>query len=191
MNVQSLKKVLSMGLGLAAIGSLVFMTAGQAAKGVIKGCGGGTCPNYKVEIDGVTMGGVLSVAGIKMETEVIEYRDGEDMTIRKRPGLVKYGDITLKRGFTENNDLWRWYQEVMKGQNIRKNISIIITKNDGSEAGRYNYFEAFPCRWEGPALSSIGDPDFDLLRVSIGDPDFDLLRMAESITFCTERIDRK
>src|SRR3989344_4476313 len=191
MNVQSLKKVLSLGLGLAALSSLVFVSVGHAAKGIVKGCGGGACPNFKVEMDGVAIGGVLSVTGIKTEMEVIEYRDGDDMSIRKRPGRVKYGDITLKRGFTENNDWWLWYQEIMKGQNIRKSISIIITKNDGSEAGRYNYLEAFPCRWEGPALSSIGDPDFDLLRVSIGDPDFDLLRMAESITFCTERMDRK
>ena len=179
MNVQSLKKVLSMGLGLAAIGSLVFMTAGQAAKGVIKNPNQGGQANFKVEIDGLPMSGVLSIDGIKVETEVIEYRDDEDMTIRKRPGGMKYGDITLKRGFTDNNDLWRWYQEVTEGKDIRKSISVIMTDYNGSETGRYNFFEAFPCRWEGPTLSSIGDPDFDLLR------------MVEKITFCVERMDRK
>lgn len=177
MKTESLKKVLSLGLGLAALGSLVFMTAGQAAKGVVKGGGGGGQANFKVEIDGVTVGGFKSVDGIESETEVIEYQDGDDMVIHKRPGRTKYSNIVLKRGFINNNDLWQWYQDVTKGKNIRKSISVIITKRDGSEAGRYNYFEAFPCRWEGPNLGITGDPDFDLL--------------AEKITFCVERMDRK
>lgn len=184
-----MKKVLSLGLGLAALGSLVFMTAGHAAKGVIKG--GGGQPNFKVEIDGIAMGGVLMVDGIGSETEVIEYQDGDDMTMHKRPGRTKYSNIVLKRGFAQNNDLWRWYQEVIKGQNIRKSGSVILLDRAGTETMRYNFFEAWPCKWKGPTLSSIGDPDFDLLRVSIGDPDFDLLKTAESITFCVERMDRK
>ncbi len=172
-----LKKVLSLGLGLAALGSLVFMTAGQAAKGVIKGGGGGGQASFKVEIDGVEVGGFKSVDGIESETEVIEYQDGDDLTIRKRPGRTKYSNIVLKRGFAQNNDLWQWYQEVIKSKNIRKNISVIITKRDGSEAGRYNFFEAWPCKWKGPELSSIGDPDSDLLT--------------EKITFCVERMELK
>src|SRR3989338_3992229 len=180
MKSESLKKVLSMGLGLAAIGSLVFMTAGHAAKGVIKNPNQGGQANFKVEIDGLPMSGVLSIDGIKVETEVIEYRDGEDMTIRKRPGGMKYGDITLKRGFTDNNDLWRWYQEVIKGQTIRKSISIIMNDYNGAVIGRYNFFEAWPCRWEGPELDSG--------RIN-GDPDFDMF--TEKITFCVERMERK
>src|SRR3989344_2137861 len=161
----SLKKFLSMGLGLAALGSLVFMTAGQAAKGVIKNPNQGGQANYKVEMDGVAMSGVLSIDGIGAETEIIEYQDGNDMTMHKRPGRTNYANINLKRSFTDNNDLWQWYQEVTNGKNIRKSISVIMTDYNGSETGRYNFFEAFPCRWEGPTLFSIGDPDFDLLRM--------------------------
>src|SRR3989338_11346094 len=95
----SLKKVLSLGLGLAALGSLVFMTAGQAAKGVIKNPNKGGQANFKVEIDGLPMSGVLSIDGIKVETEVIEYQDCDDMTRHKRPGRTNYSNITLKRGF--------------------------------------------------------------------------------------------
>ena len=180
MKSESLKKVLSMGLGLAAIGSLVFMTAGHAAKGVIKNPNQGGQANFKVEIDGVMTGGFKEISGIESEVEVIEYRDGEDMTIRKRPGGMKYGDITLKRGFTDNNDLWRWYQEVIKGQTIRKSISIIMNDYNGAVIGRYNFFEAWPCRWEGPELDSG--------RIN-GDPDFDMF--TEKITFCVERMERK
>ena len=95
MNVQSLKKVLSMGLGLAAIGSLVFMTAGHAAKGVIKNPNQGGQANYKVEMDGVAMSGVLSIDGIGAETEIIEYQDGNDMTMHKRPGRTNYANINF------------------------------------------------------------------------------------------------
>lgn len=185
MKSESLKKVLSLGLGLAALGSLVFMTAGQAAQGTNQPIGK---PNFKVEIDGVMVGGVHSVSGIGAETDVVEYQDGDDMTMHKRPGRTKYANITLSRDFAQNGDLWKWYQEVVSGKNIRKNITITMYKKDGSEAGRYNFFEGWPCRWQGPTM---GDPDFDLKTKGVvhGDPDFDLL--TEKIGFCVNGMDRK
>jgi phage tail-like protein len=36
----------------------------------------------------------------------------------------------------------------------RKSISVIFHNDAGEEAGRYNFFEAWPCRWKAPSLNA-------------------------------------
>ena len=46
---------------------------------------------------------------MESETAVIEYRvGGEPNTVRKLPGLTKYANIVLRRGMTQNAELWSW-----------------------------------------------------------------------------------
>ena len=52
--------------------------------------------NFTIEIEGVNAGHFKSVDGLSAEIEVIEYQDGDDLFLRKRPGRAKFGDITLK-----------------------------------------------------------------------------------------------
>lgn len=66
--------------------------------------------NFMVEIDGSAVANFSEVSGLEIETEVIEYRSGNDISrVRKIPGLHKAGDITLKRGITQSRDLWELY----------------------------------------------------------------------------------
>ena len=58
--------------------------------------------NFIVEIDGVVAAASPSAAGSTTETDIIEYRNGdEDSTVRKLPGK-KYTNIILKRGYTDS-----------------------------------------------------------------------------------------
>jgi phage tail-like protein len=73
---------------------------------------------FALEIDGVNMGYFKKVAGIESETEVIEYKeatkDGK-MIIRKVPGAMKWGDITLDRRIDTSVALWEWRKQVIDG----------------------------------------------------------------------------
>ena len=70
--------------------------------------------NFLVEIEGVTEAGFSEVTGFDQESEVIEYREGnEDITVRKIPGLKKFSNVTLKRGLTNDKSLWDWRKKVM------------------------------------------------------------------------------
>lgn len=129
--------------------------------------------NFRVEIDGTVVEGIKEVSGIESELEVIEYRNGDDPITHKRPGRVKYGDITLKRGFVKDDALRAWYKKVLAGTTERKSASIIYLDRAGNEVMRYNLFEAWPCRWKAPELSSKGDTT-----------------SVESIDVCAERIER-
>lgn len=104
---------------------------------------------FKVEIEGVTVGSFIQFSGAESTTEVITYQDGDDMLLRKRPGRTTYSNIVLKRGYISNDELWNWYRRVAEGQVERRSGSIISLDDRGEEILRYNFFEAWPCRWKG------------------------------------------
>ncbi len=112
--------------------------------------------NFHLEIEGVTQAGFSEVSGLSNETEVIEYREGGDKvnTARKLPGLTKYGNLVLKRGVTADNSLWNWRKTVIEGAVERRSGSIILLDESRTEILRWNFFNGWPCKWEGPALKA-------------------------------------
>ena len=112
--------------------------------------------NFRVEINGVTTAAFKNVEGLDSETEVIEYQDGDDLILRKRPGRTKYSNIVCKRGYVSTDDLWLWRKKVMDGKVERKSGSIILLNDQGKEVMRYNFFEAWPCKWKGFSLDGKG-----------------------------------
>jgi phage tail-like protein len=110
--------------------------------------------NFLIEIEGVTVAGFSECSGIATETDAIEYRTGkEDITVRKLPGLKKFNNITLKRGFTNSKELWEWRKKVLDGKTDRKSGSIVLLNEARQTALRWNFHEAWPRKWEGPALN--------------------------------------
>lgn len=111
--------------------------------------------NFLVEIDGLSVAGFTEVGGLTTEQDVIEYREGADTaTVRKLPGLRKYSNITLKRGFTQNRELWDWRKSTIDGKTQRKSGSIILMDEERKEALRWNFREGWINKWEGPALNA-------------------------------------
>jgi phage tail-like protein len=109
---------------------------------------------FKVEIDGVTQGAFAAVDGLESTTEVVHFADGNDIIDRKRPGRSHYSNIVLRRGYLNTDELWEWYKQVLDGNVVRRSGSIIICGDDGSEIFRYNFFEAWPCRWKSLVLDA-------------------------------------
>jgi phage tail-like protein len=109
---------------------------------------------FKIEIEGVTQGAFAAMDGIESTTEVVHYADADDIIEHKRPGRTRYSNIVLKRGFVNTDELWNWYKNVADGKVERKAGSIILAGDDGSEIMRYNFFEAWPCRWKSFVLDA-------------------------------------
>lgn len=111
--------------------------------------------NFTVEVDGVTVAGFSEVSGLTSEQDVVEYRTGpEDITVRKLPGLKKFTNIVLKRGFTATDDLWRWRKLVMDGLTERQTGTIVL-RNEAREAAiKWTFREGWPSKWEGPAFNA-------------------------------------
>ena len=111
--------------------------------------------NFIVELDGIEVAGFTEVGGIAAESDVIEYREGADTpTVRKLPGLLSYSNITLKKGYTTNSELWEWRKTTLDGITERRGGSIILLDEARTPVLRWNFVNGWVSKYEGPALNS-------------------------------------
>lgn len=117
--------------------------------------------NFLLEIEGITgdsaviVGGFKSVSGMDSETEIIEFKQGNDVRVRKKPGRTTYSNIVLERGYTASDDLWEWRKSIEEGKIDRRSGAVIILDHDGeTEVARYEFFEGWPCKWFVPEVGS-------------------------------------
>jgi len=113
--------------------------------------------NFMVEISGVSAGYFKGVDGINSEIEVIEFQDGDDLFLRKRPGRAKFGDVTLKKGYIVTADLQDWWRACRDGQYDRRDISIVLNDNAGNEIRRWNLYGCWPKQWKINSLDGKGN----------------------------------
>ena len=114
--------------------------------------------NFFLEISGITdsdskkiIAGFKTVSGMESETEVIEFKQGNDLVVRKKPGRTTYSNIVLERGFTATDDLWQWRKNIEDGLIDRRSGTITMLDQDmQTVVAQYNFFEAWPCKWKVP-----------------------------------------
>lgn len=115
---------------------------------------------FMVEIDGVSQARFQEVGGVDATTDVVDYREGGDLLgVRKLPGQTKHSNLSLKRGYTDDQQLWTWYEDVMTGrtERIRRNISVVQLDMAGQEVFRWNLFQAFPVKYTAPSFNAKGN----------------------------------
>jgi phage tail-like protein len=131
--------------------------------------------NFKIEIDNTTLAGFRECSGLSFTTDPVEYREGTEKTLhpRKLTGMRKFANISLKRGITQNADLWNWYKDVLNGKpKIRRDGSIVLLDEERKEVMRWRFVEGWICKWEGPMFNATSND------VAI-----------ETIEICVERVE--
>ena len=114
--------------------------------------------NFLVEVEGVTTAGFTEVSGLTTEQDIVEYREGnEPARARKLPGITKFNNITLKRGIVGDAALWQWRKTTLDGMTERRSGSIVLLDEGRAEVMRWNFFEGWVCKWEGPTLNSTAN----------------------------------
>jgi phage tail-like protein len=142
----------------AIFGVLAFIIGGTSIS--IAPAGGGKpeplpSSNFIVEIDGLASASYISVEGLHGEIEVVEYRDGIDPNrVRLLPGNARYGPIILRRGLTENTELWEWYESTLESPIETKSMSIVFMDHGHEEKARYNAHECWPSEYYIEPLES-------------------------------------
>lgn len=111
--------------------------------------------NFIIDIQGIRAG-FAEVSGLSTETDIIEYREGDDdITVHKQPGKRKYTNIMFKRGYCENSvDLWEWRKSVLEGRTERRSGTITLLNEARKPALVWRFFEAWPNKWAGPAFNA-------------------------------------
>ena len=114
---------------------------------------------WYLEIDGITEGVFKEVSGLDSETEIVEHRvtgRGGNLIIHKLPGALKWSNIVLKQGTTDDKKLYDWRQKIEQGlvESNRKNGTITLYAPDGTAVARYTFKKGWPAKFKGPALDS-------------------------------------
>ena len=130
--------------------------------------------NFKVQIDNTDVAAFSEASGLTFDVDPVEYREGTDLPlhVRKLTGLRKFANIALKRGFTDNKELWDWYKAVLNGTVERRDGAVILLDEDRNEVLRWNFEGGWICKWEGPSMNATAND------VAI-----------ESIEICVERVE--
>jgi phage tail-like protein len=115
--------------------------------------------HYAIEVQGVVTGYFTECSGVGSEHEIIEHKIVDEKgreSIQKIPGRLKWQDITLKRGITDNMDIWDWRDQVVQGKvnDARRNGSVIMFNQGLEEVARWNFENAWPSKVSGPSMKS-------------------------------------
>lgn len=115
--------------------------------------------NFALELQGTITGYFTECSGIGSENEVVEHKIVTEKgveVIQKIPGRLKWQDITMKRGITDNMDIWDWRQMVEEGNmdEARKSGSVIMFNRKLEEVARWNFDQAWPSKVTGPSVKA-------------------------------------
>lgn len=117
---------------------------------------------FQVEIDNVNLAQFKEVSGLSAEIQVIEHKEnrpGGLPVVKKLPGAQKWGDVTLKRGKTNDRSWWDWIKEVQDGKidDARRNASIVLYDYTKGEQVRWNLTNCWPSKVSVGSLQAGGN----------------------------------
>ncbi len=120
-----------------------------------------TAQRFRLEVDGVEIGTFLEVQGLQVSAEPATFAEGgQNHFTHQRPGRMSWPNITLKRGVTQNNELFDWFTKTSgdgyagEGNKVTlTSAAITLIDEKGLTLRSWALDRAFPIRWEGPDFS--------------------------------------
>jgi phage tail-like protein len=115
--------------------------------------------HFQVEWGGARLG-FTEVTGLDMQTEVIEYREGNEKsyTKSKMPGLRKFSNIVLKRGyFLGDTDFYKWARSTSffnSGQKFRRTVTIKLLDDEHKPVMTWRLLNAWPTKLQAGDLKA-------------------------------------
>jgi len=115
--------------------------------------------NFRLEIDGLTVGSFRECSGLTADGNSVEYREGTDIprSVRKLIGLQTYSNITLKRGYTDNPELWNWYRNIVNGVPDRRHGSVILMDEQRKDVMRWSIENMWIKKIEAPSFNATAN----------------------------------
>ncbi len=115
--------------------------------------------NFRLEIDGLTVGSFRECSGLAADGNSIDYREGTDLprSVRKLIGLQTYPNVTFKRGYTTNTELWDWYKNIVNGISDRRNGSVILMDEQRQDVMRWSLENMWIKKIEAPTFNATAN----------------------------------
>jgi phage tail-like protein len=124
--------------------------------------------NFIVEFGGQTVAGFSEVVLPAASADVIEYREGGDLSIRKLPGRVRFGNLILRRGISTSNELYQWWRTVETGQTERRDLTVTLLDEARNPVKLWRLHNAWPIRYQPSTLLAEGrDVAIETLEIAV------------------------
>lgn len=119
---------------------------------------------YSVEIKGISRAGFSEVSGMDASTDVVEYREGDDLrnTPRKLTGLTKFSNVTFRWGVSDDKEFLDWIYLVQPKNSApptgmaRHDITVTLLDDAGKPGPSWTLINAWPVRYAAPDLNALG-----------------------------------
>ena len=115
--------------------------------------------HFMVSVESIGDAYFLEVGGLGSESETTDHKivdkNGKSI-IRKIPGRLKWGDVTLKWGITKNMKFYEWRKQVEDGlvDTARKNGTVYMLDQAGTVVAQWEFKAGWPSKIDGPSLKS-------------------------------------
>jgi phage tail-like protein len=121
------------------------------------------------------LAGFMDCTELKAEAAVSKGFFGGSMVATKAPARVEVAPITLKRGATQNADLWNWFVQTVAptaangglGTGHLRALDIIEQDRDRSVLNRWRCFNVFPSVYSGATEYNNDSDEFLLEQVTL------------------------
>jgi phage tail-like protein len=113
-------------------------------------------------VDGLTIGAFTEVSGLTVQIDVEELAEGgQNQFTHKLPGRMKWPNLVLKRGITNTDNLFEWFQRSSGNgfadagnQLQRRRGAVTLMDSTGTAVRTWEFTEAYPVKWSGPKLAA-------------------------------------
>ena len=120
---------------------------------------------YVVEIDKVKNSGFQKCSELSFEVANVEQHEGGALIPNKSPGRVKFTDVTLERGATQDKDLYDWAREVARAEansglvdpQFKRTLDVVQQDRDGTTLARWRLHNAWPVKFVAGAWDNEAD----------------------------------
>lgn len=75
----------------------------------------------------------------------------------KQPGILKYSNVTLKRGTTDSPLFMDWMTELKSGTVNRKTIVITLVDDEGKDSASWQLEKAWPTKYTAPDFNATSN----------------------------------
>ncbi|WP_020576034.1 phage tail protein [Actinopolymorpha alba] len=115
--------------------------------------------NFKLIIDGITVGHFTRIIDLEARVERLSYREaGNNAVVRAIPGRVTYGPVVLEAGLTSSRAMWEWLMSAVNHQQFRRSVYLLVLDPSGSqEVMRWHLRNAWPQAWKAPTFDAMGN----------------------------------
>jgi phage tail-like protein len=115
---------------------------------------------FSVDIGSQTNLPFQEVSGLDTETQVIEYRAGNNKVFStiKMPGIAKFGNVTMKKGiFVKDDKFFDMYSKISMNLIERVTVTIKLLDQGGAPTMVWTLANAWPTKITGTDLKSDGN----------------------------------